>query len=101
MRSTLGIGESARIGELPRRLLDLRAIANVLLGRDDHHDQLFAEDGLAEDVERLDARRGAVEHAEVRRHLPVVGQRLVGADVHLQMLRRRGDLRGLRERMPG
>ena len=80
-RVGVGIGEAARIGEPLRRLLDPRLVPDVLLGRDDGHDHLFAERRLAEDFD-LDARRGGVESAEVRLDLPVVGERLVGADVH-------------------
>src|SRR5262249_30297296 len=90
----VGVGEAARVGELLRRRLDRFDVLLVLLRRDDRHDHVLAECGLAEDLE-LDARRRLLERLEVGPDLPVIGERAVGADVHLQKLRRRRRGRGM------
>jgi hypothetical protein len=89
----LGVGEAARIGETFGDLLDPILVAKVLLRGDDGHDHLFAERGLAEDL-HLHARRGGVEGPEIGADLLVVGEFSVRADVELQELRRRRNLRG-------
>ena len=91
----LRVGEAARVGELARDLLDALQVLDVLLGRDDGHEHVFAERRLAEDLD-LHARRGGFERLEVRRDLPVVGELPVRADLEPEELRRRRDLRGAR-----
>ena len=96
----LGLAQAARVGDPPRHLLDARQVRDVLLRRDDRHDHLLAERRLAE-VLQGHARRGRVQHPEVRRDLAVVGERAVGADRDAEELRGRWNGGGGRRRRAG
>ena len=87
-RVDLRVREPARIGQLARRLADRVEILHVRLGRDDGHDLVLAQGGLAERL-HLHARRARRQRAEVRRDLFVVGEDAVGSNVDAEELRRR------------
>src|SRR5262249_38283401 len=77
--------ERAGIGELVGDGFVFIFVEEIFRGGDDGHDHLFAESGLAEDLDLNEIGIGG-EGFEIGRNLAIVGEFAVGADFKLEEL---------------